>query len=258
MAAGLPKMKKYIIAVVVFLFVAQVCALACKPRFAVESGSAVAEVVEAQCAVVSNIIEEDAVQKTVWDVGYLELIGTAMGNPKDPVAFIKDARTGKQGIYKRNQNIDGGSIISISKGSVELEKEGSRAVLYMKRSFDKVAGDTGRTAPISFDGNECVMNRAALLQETAQVLNSIRLMKVQPYMQQNMVIGMQVNGVKDGTLIAQAGIQDRDVVTMVNNQKIDSYQKALQVSNKVKNQERINVCVLRGGKQQQLSYRFAN
>jgi general secretion pathway protein C len=73
-----------------------------------------------------------------------------------------------------------------------------------------------------------------------------------------MVIGMQVNGVKDGTLIAQAGIRDRDVVTMVNNQKIDSYQKALQVFNKVKNQERIKVCVLRGGQQQQLSYRFAN
>jgi general secretion pathway protein C len=251
-------MKKYIIVFAVFFLAAQVYALACKPRLSVESVSAAPKVVEAQSTAVSNIIEEYPAQKTVWDVRYLELTGTAMGNPKDPVAFIKDTRTGNQGIYKRNQLIDGGQIIAISKGSVELEKDGLRAVLYLKRSSSSIAGDTGRQTPIFFEGNECVMNRAALLQETAQVLNSMRSMKVQPYIQQNMVIGMQVNGVKDGTLIAQAGIRDRDVVTMVNNQKIDSYQKALQVFNKVKNQERIKVCVLRGGQQQQLSYRFAN
>ena len=55
-----------------------------------------------------------------------------------------------------------------------------------------------------------------------------------------------------------AFIKDQDVVTSVNNQKIDSYQKALQVFAKAKNYPEIKVSLLRNGEIRNLNYRFDN
>jgi general secretion pathway protein C len=251
-------MRKYLILALACLVVVQVCAVICKPKVTVRATNLSEDIQGGTIVQETSTIEEMSVSAKTFTVEGLELVGTAMGNPKDPIAFIKDTRTGRQGIYKKGSLVEGSRVVLIAKGSVDLEKDGQVATLFLKRGSDFAKNEIDSQSMITGSGNEFVMNRSALLKETTMVLNTVRQMRVAPYSQQNKVIGMRVEGVKEGTIISQAGIKDRDVVTMVNNQKIDSYQKALQVFSKVRNQDQIMVCVLRSGKMQQLNYRMAN
>ncbi|MCX5709081.1 MAG: hypothetical protein NTY14_08980 [Candidatus Omnitrophica bacterium] len=61
----------------------------------------------------------------------LELIGTAMGNRKDPSAFIKDLDSGKQGIYKLGSMIQRATVIKIAMGKVVLDVQGKEQILTM-------------------------------------------------------------------------------------------------------------------------------
>ena len=56
----------------------------------------------------------------------LELLGTAVGNIKDPIAFIKDTRVGKQGIYRLGSQIKGAQVIKIALGEVVLDVNAAR------------------------------------------------------------------------------------------------------------------------------------
>jgi type II secretion system protein C len=187
----------------------------------------------------------------------LELIGTAIGNIKDPIAFIKDLETSKQGIYKLGYKIKEAKIIRIAKGEVELDLKGIKQTLRLRGAGSDYAS-ANSAAIISVNGDNIVMSRNALLNETGKILESAKKIKIKPFGESKQVVGMQVEGVANDSLIAQAGIHDKDVVTAVNNQKIDSYQKALQVFSKVRNQAEIKVSLLRNGETKQLNYRFDN
>ena len=67
-----------------------------------------------------------------------------------------------------------------------------------------------------------------------------------------------MSGIPENSVITTTGIKNQDIVKSVNNQKIDSYQKALQVFSKVKNQPQVEVSLLRDGQPLNLFYRIAN
>jgi len=94
------------------------------------------------------------------------------------------------------------------------------------------------------------------MNEATDIINTVQSIRIKPYGETGKVTGLIVDNIPQDSIIAAAGIQNKDVVRTVNNQKIDSYQKALQVFAKVKNQKEIKVSVLRDGKLKQLSYRL--
>jgi len=187
----------------------------------------------------------------------LELLGTAIGNIKDPIAFIKDLETGKQGIYKLGYKIKEAKITRIAKGEVDLDVNGRKETLKLRTGSSDYA-NAASPAIISVDGDNIVMNRNGLLNEAANILETVKKVKIKPYSESKQVIGMKIDGLSQESLIAQAGIKDQDVVTSVNNQKIDSYQKALQVFAKAKSNPEIKVSLLRNGEIRNLNYRFDN
>lgn len=187
----------------------------------------------------------------------LELVGTAIGNIKDPSAFIKDLKTGRQGIYKLGSRVQEAKVVKIAMGRVVLDVNGKEQVLTMSRKSTALAELTESTVSlITVLGDQMIVNKNRLLSESGRILKDLKQVKVSPYYDAKKVAGMRVEGVASDSIIAAAGIQDKDVVTMVNSQKIDSYQKALQVLNKARSQSEIKVSVLRGGEQQTLHYKF--
>jgi len=187
----------------------------------------------------------------------LELVGTAVGNVKDPIAFIKDVTTNKQGIYKTGSNIGQAKVLRIAKGLVNLDVNGTVISLEVKNRKTQIT-PSATGAIVSVSGDEIVMSRMALLNEAGNIFSLAKKMKIKPYKESAKVVGMKVDGVTKGSVIEQAGIFDKDVLTAVNNQKIDSYQKALQIFNKVKNQKEIKVSLLRDGQFKQLCYKINN
>ncbi len=195
-------------------------------------------------------------QAKVEDVLRLELIGTAMGNGKDPTAFIKNLDSGKQGIYKLGSTIQEARVIKISMGKVVLDVQGKEQVLTMGSTSKTLAHLNEASQPlITVSGDQIMVNKSSLASESGKIIKELTHVRVSPYFESLKVAGLKLEGVTPGSIIAAAGIHNKDVVTMVNSQKIDSYQKALQVLNKAKGQTEINVSVLRDGQSQLLCYK---
>jgi type II secretion system protein C len=187
----------------------------------------------------------------------LELVGTAVGNSKDPIAFIKNLDTNKQGIYKVGNMIEDAKVMRIAKGIVDLDVNGIAMTIEVKnREAQNAPAATG--AIVSVSNDEIVISRMALLTAAGSIINTAKKMRVSPYSQSDKVVGMKVEGVDKGSIIEQAGIHNKDVLTEINNQKIDSYQKALQVFKKVRKQNEIKVSLLREGEVKQLCYKINN
>ena len=197
-----------------------------------------------------------ASQKEVFLLN-LELIGTAMGNAKDPSAFIKDLDSGKQGIYKLGSVIQQAKVIKIAMGRVTLDVKGKEQILtmYAKGKSYGSLNSSGQNI-ISVLGDQFLVNKNNLVSESGKIIKELTHVKVSPYFESMKVAGLKVEGITPDSIVAAAGIHNQDVVTMVNSQKIDSYQKALQVLNKAKGQTEIKVSVLRDGQPQLLCYKF--
>ncbi len=187
----------------------------------------------------------------------LELIGTAIGNSKDPSAFIKDLDSGKQRIYKLGSMIRQGKIVNISMGKVVLDVQGQEQILIMSKRGKSWANLNNSQVPlISITEGQILVRKSGLISESAKIFHDLKLVKVSPYYESQKISGLKVEGVTPDSIMAAAGIHNKDVVTMVNSQKIDSYQKALQVLSKARGQVEVKVEVLRDGQPQMLSYKF--
>jgi type II secretion system protein C len=189
----------------------------------------------------------------------LELLGTAISNIKDPIAFIKDLKLNKQGIYRLGSVIRDARVISIVMGEIILDIKGKRQTLRLsKRAIAWAKHNENNPLIISASSGRVVVSRKGLIAEAGNILNALPKLKIKPYYEADKVSGMMVEGIAKDSIIAAAGIRNKDIVKTVNNQKIDSYQKALQVLAKVKNQPEIKVNLLREGQIKDLCYYIAN
>ncbi len=187
----------------------------------------------------------------------LELIGTAIGNVKDPSAFIKDLESGKQGIYKLGSMIQQGKVVEIVMGRVTLDVLGREQILTISERGKAWAGTNNFEEPlIAFSGEQILVNKIGLLNKSGTIIKDLQKVKISPYYEAHKVAGLRVEGLGKDSIIASAGLRNKDVVTMVNSQKIDSYQKALQVFNKARGQDEIKVNVIRDGQPEMLSYKI--
>lgn len=189
----------------------------------------------------------------------LELLGTAVGNIKDPIAFIKDIRVAKQGIYRLGSQIKGARVIKIALGEVVLDVNGREETLRLsRRALSWNSDSQGQAAIISISADQVTVSRKGLFNQARNIISILPTLKFKPYYEANKVSGLMIEGIAKDSIIAAAGIQNKDVVRTVNNQKINTYQKALQVLSKARNQSEINVDLLREGKVKSLRYRVVS
>ena len=256
--------KLIIAAVVMAIAVLQILVICSKPKLIFKPQTADRAVIQTRDVslalerTVPVLVSEPATEPASTLIAlHLELVGTAVGNAKDPIAFIKNMDTNRQGIYKIGYRIDDAKVVRIAKGIVDLDVNGKLMTIEVKdRKEQATPPATG--AILSVSNDEIVMSRMALLSAAGSILTSAKKMRIQPYSDANKVVGMKVEGVDKGSIIEQAGIHNKDVLTAINDQKIDSYQKALQVFKKVRKQSEIKISLLREGELRQVCYRIEN
>lgn len=187
----------------------------------------------------------------------LELLGTAIGSIKDPIAYIKDLETNKQGIYKLGSKIKEATVIKIVMGEAVLERDGKTETLRLSKHAGVLAKvDDKNSAILYLSDDKILVNRKILSRKAANVFESFSSVKIKPFYASKEVSGMIVDGIPQNSIIASAGIKNNDIVTAVNGQKICSYQNALQILTKIKSQSEIKVSLLRNGQVKKLSYRM--
>jgi type II secretion system protein C len=179
----------------------------------------------------------------------LELIGTALTNTKDPLAFIRDLKTDKQGIYKLGHFIRGAKLIEISRGKVVFEIRGRKEVLGLSKWTNP---ENPIIRPVG--ENKIQVSKTGVLNEGVNIYDALRSVKIKPHYEADKVIGLMVDGIAKGSILEAAGIRNKDIINTVNNQRLESYQEALEVSRKLRNQSEIKISLFRDGAIRTLTY----
>lgn len=178
----------------------------------------------------------------------LKLLGTVIGkNSKKSIAIIEDTQSQKQSSYRIADEVLGCQIVKILRGQVILLKDGKVLSLSLPEG--------GELEPIvTISSDERMVNRGALIKKISD-LNVLKEQVVPiPYIEAGKIAGFKITKLEGGVLAKAAGLKEGDVVTAVNNQKLNSFQKAFEVYNNVRNQEKVDVQIKRGKEIRELTY----
>lgn len=187
----------------------------------------------------------------------LELLGTMVGNKKDPIAFIKDLEKNKQANYRVGSSVNEAKIISIALGEVVIEKAGKKETLRLsKRAREWANLDSDNSIILTSSQFETVVSKRGILNARENIIHMLPALKFKPHYEGKKAAGLIIEGVADESLVKQAGIENKDIIKTVNGQPITSYQKALQVAGKLQGQSDIKIALVRRGELVQLNYRI--
>ncbi len=185
----------------------------------------------------------------------LELVGTLIGT--NPLAFITDLESGKSGVYKLDEIINGAKILSITPGRVVLNKNDFRYELLLKHSRADVHGNR-KFIIAAVSPNEMIISRSGIfsqMDKAVELLAKVRILPI-PDSSSDKLKGFRINDVPPGSIIEQAGVKNGDIICAVAGRKLKSTRDALSVFSDVQNRANIEVDLLRNGKLVTLRYKI--
>jgi len=105
-----------------------------------------------------------------------------------------------------------------------------------------------------------IISKFQVVAEMMKANETLAKVKIQPLpdAETNKLRGFRIDNVPSGSIIEAAGIHDGDVICSVQGQQLQSMQDALRMFNRVQNQSRIEVTLLRGDQPITLKYEIKN
>ncbi len=182
-----------------------------------------------------------------------ELLGTIMGT--NSLAFIYDPQTRSRRLYKINDKVDDFRISKILAGKVMLEKDGKDYELFLTSRGNEPA----KTADSFLTRDESGTMIVSKFQMISQLFKANEIMskiKIIPLAgsEPNKLSGFRIDNVPSGSIIEEAGIKNGDVIYSIQGQRLQSMQAALSMFNRIQNQSRVEVVLLRNDQQVTLKY----
>lgn len=188
----------------------------------------------------------------------VHLIGTIDGDVITARAIIADDTSKLAKLYRTGESIGGATLTKIMRAKVMLDVNGRQEVLLLERTDSQNSPATTSqsdtpapsappppTIPVSRQLiNNAWRNAAAILQR----------IKVTPHETRGQIEGFTVSQIAKGSFLDQMGVQDNDMLSSLNNEKVTTVQDALALYEKYKNAEAVEIQLLRDGKPQTLRY----
>lgn len=218
-----------------------------------------ASAVEPQVVVAKPPQEEE----TITDLA-LKLFATTLSGPNDPLATaIIEVNVGRpiSGVfYVGQQVVDKVYLADVRPREVVLDNRvtGEREILRMDNKILRfqVAANTrraprGRTSP-----NRITLNRKEFVNDL-QINYTDLITKVKPrYVKDanGKVTGITANNISEIPLAKKLNLQDGDILQTINNERIDSEDKIIEVINKYRNASTFRLGIMRNGRSQVLTY----
>ncbi len=157
---------------------------------------------------------------------------------------LMELETKKQANYRTLDKVAGYQIVKITRGSIKLLKDGKLYALDFPLGNDNVP---------SYDAS-ITIERQAVLKKVANAGFLLTEAKPMPIVEAGKIQGFKIPALKDKSLLKMSGLAEGDIATKINGEKLDSIPKALQLYNKYKNQEQINLEIKRGDVVMNLNY----
>ncbi|MBN2372535.1 PDZ domain-containing protein [bacterium] len=213
----------------------------------------------------------------------LKLLGTAVGKGIVPYAIIKDLKTQKQNIYLEGDEVGPAEVVKIYRHKVILRREGTEEMLI---AFDKLEPSTPDKSPQTPSqasnippetsripgaslgklsaqlGKKIGQNHWVLEREEVQtaISNANQLLtqvRVLPHFEGGNLDkpdGFQLANIQNRSFFDRMGMKSGDIIRSVNGQPVDSPEKAFQAYQRLQNESRIQVNILRNNREISLQY----
>ncbi|MFH1371108.1 MAG: type II secretion system protein N [Planctomycetota bacterium] len=186
----------------------------------------------------------------------IALLGTLAGSPTISRAIIKDLKTNSIGLYKIGDTVATATIENVEKECIVLSDHGLRKTLCLGIETQNTGLQGGRVSAGLPTKQEMTENqpgpvalRAAANQASDSVIESILTdVVIEPHRVNDEVDGLKISGLDNVPAAKALGLQDGDIIQVVNGQNVTSKQQAFQILKKAGAQDSIDIELLRNNK----------
>ena len=190
----------------------------------------------------------------------IALLGTVAGSPEISRAIVKDLKTNVLNIYKTGDTIVSASLESIEKDGIVLLHEGQR------KKIDLRIKESGKQETVipeiimaknttqQFEAQPAAKSNPTFADKLRYAASMIPKADVKPHIIDGQVEGLRVTGLEDIQGAEDLGLKNGDVIRAVNGQRLDSKQKAYQISRKVRSQTAMNIELMRDNNIKEFSF----
>jgi type II secretion system protein C len=187
----------------------------------------------------------------------LKLIGAIAGGPAASRAIIQNTQNNTINPYRIGDAVASATLESIQRDAVILRHQGRQLVLRLHTGTggDKNGGASPKSGEQSATPASPRPGAAVPLSTQAGYLEEVfRKVKIEPYVKNSQTQGLRVSGLEKVPMAELFGLKNGDVIQTINGQQLTSKQKAFQVLMKAKSQSRVDIQLLRDGKNKDLSF----
>jgi type II secretion system protein C len=187
----------------------------------------------------------------------LRVIGIVAGPPAASLAIIRNTQDNTTHLCRIGEVVASATVESIQRDAVILRYQGRQLVLRSHTGADgQDKGGTGREEP---SGTEPApvrpQGRIPPLSTQARYVEEVfHNITIEPYVKNSQTQGLKVSGLEKVPLAEMFGFRNGDIIQTINGQQLTSKQKAFQVLMKAKTQPRLDIQLLRNGKNKSLSF----
>jgi type II secretion system protein C len=190
----------------------------------------------------------------------IALLGTVAGSPEISRAIIKDLKNNVLNVYKTGDTVVTAYVESIEKDGIVLLHQGQRRKINL-RTKESEKQDTvipevtmAKNATQPVEAHPAAKSNPTFTDKLRYAATMIPKVKIEPHTIDGQVEGLRISGLEDIKGAEDLGLKNGDVIRAVNGQRLDSKQKAYQISRKARSQTAMNVEFMRDNKIKAFSF----
>jgi type II secretion system protein C len=221
--------------------------------------------------------------QTAQRAGLLRLRGTIVQNrPEDSFAVLEVTQSGKQGLYRVGDQVEGMEILRVLPEWVEIREGGSVVRLAMTKpesATGSAAASRREAAQVSaaessstrlgvwpsrrgggarvarmIGANSYIIDRDSLNEGLSDLTAVMSQVKVQPFVKDGEPYGFQVSSIAPGSLVMELGLRNHDVVLAINGAPIRQPEDVIGLYQQFQQLDTVRLEIERGGRPVTLTY----
>ena len=195
----------------------------------------------------------------------ITLIGTipVEGDPESSTAIISvKSKRPPEDSYRIGDSVEGAIIKSIRRKMVVLRVNGKDEILMMNDASTEIAGRPPssiprRPPPGEAGPDRTIMIKKEELEETMEKLPELMsTVKFNTHITDGDPDGVQISGVKSGSILRKMGLINSDVIKSVDGRDIESLEDLAPIFSDLQSSEQLSIEIMRRGRSRTYNYKI--
>jgi len=190
----------------------------------------------------------------------IALLGTVAGSPEISRAIIKDLKTNVLNVYKTGDTVVTAYVESIEKDGIVLLHQGQRRKINLrikeskKQDTDNPEVSMAKNTTQPVEAHPAAKSNPTFTDKLRYAATMIPKVNMEPHTIDGQVEGLRITGLENIKGAEDLVLENGDVIRAVNGQRLDSKQKAYQISRKARSQAAMNIEFMRDNKTKAFSF----